>query len=196
MSIRIEHLSKAFDGKKVLENFSCELPEQGVIALMGRSGIGKSTLINLLLGLRKPDSGKIILPHGLKFSVVFQEDRLIEHMSARDNLLLTTGRGKEEIDKVLAALSLNPEETASVKTYSGGMKRRVSLARGILYKADVLLLDEPFRGLDAQTREQAMELVKNCWRGRLVLLVTHDEQEARSMGAERIMIIGGSADEQ
>lgn len=196
MSIRIEHLSKAFDGKKVLENFSCELPEQGVVAMMGRSGIGKSTLINLLLGLRKPDSGKIILPHGLKFSVVFQEDRLIEHMTARDNLLLTTGREKEEIDGVLSALSLNPEETASVKTYSGGMKRRVALARGILYKADVLLLDEPFRGLDAETREQAMELVKNSWRGRLVLLVTHDEQEARSMGAERIIIIGGSADEQ
>ncbi|MBQ2955161.1 MAG: ABC transporter ATP-binding protein [Clostridia bacterium] len=196
MSIRIEHLSKAFDGKKVLENFSCELPEQGVVAMMGRSGIGKSTLINLLLGLRKPDSGKIILPHGLKFSVVFQEDRLIEHMTARDNLLLTTGREKEEIDEVLSALSLNPEETASVKTYSGGMKRRVALARGILYEADVLLLDEPFRGLDAETREQAMELVKNRWRGRLVLLVTHDEQEARSMGAERIIIIGGSADEQ
>ena len=74
MGIVIKNLTKSFDGKTVLSNFSCELPETGVIALMGKSGIGKSTLINLLLGLRKPDSGEIHIPSGTRFSAVFQEE--------------------------------------------------------------------------------------------------------------------------
>lgn len=196
MSISIRNLSKSFDGKAVLTDFSCDLPETGVVAMMGKSGIGKSTLINLLLGLRKPDSGKISVPHGLRFSAVFQEDRLIEHMSARENLKLTTGKSMEEIDAALRALSLNPEEKSPIRTYSGGMKRRVALARGVLFEADVLLLDEPFRGLDAETREQAMMLVAETWRGRLVILVTHDEEEARRLGASEIITIGGGGDGQ
>ena len=175
---------------------SCELPDTGVVALMGKSGIGKSTLINLLLGLRKPDSGEIRLPKGFRFSAVFQEDRLLPHLSARENLLLTTGRALAEIDAALSALSLNPEEKSPVKTYSGGMQRRVSLARGVLFAADALLLDEPFRGLDEETRAQAVEFVKQEWKGRLVILVTHDPEEARMMGAQRIITIGGSDDGQ
>ena len=196
MSITINNLSKAFDGKTVLENFSCELPEKGVVALMGRSGIGKSTLINLLLGLRKPDSGEIRLPKNYRFSAVFQEDRLFAHLSARENLLLTTNRPLSEIDAALRALSLNPEEKSPVKTYSGGMRRRVSLARGVLFPADALLLDEPFRGLDEETRQQAIEFVREKWKDRLIILVTHDPEEARMMGAQRIITIGGSDDGQ
>ena len=196
MGIVIKNLSKAFDGKTVLENFSCELPEAGVVALMGKSGIGKSTLINLLLGLRKPDSGEIRLPKGFRFSAVFQEDRLLAHLSARENLLLATGRSLPEIDAALTALSLNPEEKSPVRTYSGGMQRRVSLARGVLFPADALLLDEPFRGLDEETRAQAVEFVREKWNGRLVILVTHDAEEARMMGAQRIITIGGSDDGQ
>jgi len=187
VSLSIRSLSKSFDGKTVLDNFSCDLPEQGVVAVMGRSGIGKSTLINLLLGLVKPDSGEITASHGLRFSVVFQEDRLIEHLSARDNLLLTTARTQRDIDAALSALSLNPEEISPVKTFSGGMKRRVSFARGVLYPADVLLLDEPYRGLDPETRMQAIELVRREWAGRLIILITHDEEEARLMGAQKII---------
>ncbi len=196
MGITIRHLTKAFDGKAVLTDFSCDLPGKGVVAMMGKSGIGKSTFINLLLGLRKPDSGTISLPDGLRFSAVFQEDRLFEHMSARDNLRLTTGRGMAEIDAALRALSLNPEERAPVRTYSGGMKRRVSLARGVLYEADALLMDEPFRGLDGETREQAMKFVREVWKNRLIILVTHDMEEARGMRASQIITIGGSEDER
>lgn len=196
MGIVIKHLSKAFDGKPVLTDFSCELPENGVVALMGKSGIGKSTLINLLLGLRKPDSGAIQLPPGTRFSAVFQEDRLFAHLSARENLLLTTGRKLSDIDAALTALSLNPEEKSPVRTYSGGMQRRVALARGVLFEADVLLMDEPFRGLDPETREQAIFFVRREWASRLIILVTHDLEEARMMGANRIITIGGSNDEQ
>lgn len=196
MGIVIKNLTKSFDGKTVLSNFSCELPETGVIALMGKSGIGKSTLINLLLGLRKPDSGEIRIPSGTRFSVVFQEDRLFAHLSARDNLLLTTGRALPDVDSALATLLLNPEEQSPVRTYSGGMQRRVSLARGVLFPADVLLMDEPFRGLDGETREKAIEFTLREWKNRLIILVTHDLEEARMMGADKIITIGGVEDEQ
>ncbi len=196
MGIVIKNLTKSFDGKTVLSNFSCELPETGVIALMGKSGIGKSTLINLLLGLRKPDSGEIHIPSGTRFSAVFQEDRLFAHLPARDNLRLTTRRAESDIDAALISLSLDPEEKSPVRTYSGGMQRRVALARGVLFPADVLLMDEPFRGLDPETREQAIAFVRREWSSRLIILVTHDLEEARLMGAGRIITIGGSDDEQ
>jgi len=196
MGIVIKNLTKSFDGKTVLRDFSCELPDAGVIALMGKSGIGKSTLINLMLGLRKPDSGEIHIPSGTRFSAVLQEDRLFAHLSARETLRLTTGRSASDIDAALLSLSLNPEEKSSVRTYSGGMQRRVSLARGVLFPADVLLMDEPFRGLDGETREKAVAFTLREWKNRLIILVTHDMEEARMMGADRIITIGGVEDEQ
>ena len=191
MSITLTRVSKAFDGKQVLHNFSCTLPGQGVVAVMGKSGSGKSTLINLLLSLIKPDMGAVSVPDSLRFSAVFQDDRLMEHLSAYDNLRLTVPRKKSDLSNALRMLGLNPSERAPVRTYSGGMKRRVSLARGILFPADVLLLDEPFRGLDAETREHAMELLKREWRDRLIVLVTHDAEEARKLNAVQMITMGG-----
>ncbi len=190
MSIEFVHVGKSFDDKKVLTDLSCLLPEKGVIAVMGRSGSGKSTFINLLLSLIKPDSGKILISPHTRFSAVFQEDRLLMHLSARENLRLTTGRTMSEIHAALTALELDSENPAPVRTYSGGMQRRVSLARGVLFDADVLLLDEPFRGLDEHTRSIAIEWVKHQWRSRLIVLVTHDEEEARRMGAQQVIRIG------
>lgn len=185
--IEIRKLCKAFGEKRVLNEFSCELPDKGTVAVMGKSGIGKSTLIHILLGLIEPDSGEILGVQGKRFSAVFQEDRLMEQLSARENLRLTAGQSMERIDAALSALGLSSEENAAVRTYSGGMKRRVALARGILFPADVLLLDEPFRGLDERTREQAIRCLLEEWTNRLILLVTHDAEEARLMGAERII---------
>jgi len=189
MSIILNDVSKAFEQKQVLEHFSFSFPERGVIAVMGKSGSGKSTLINLLLGLVKPDEGEISIPSDTRFSVVFQEDRLMEHLSAYDNLRLTTGCRRAEIFSALEALGLNGADRSPVKTYSGGMKRRVALARGILFRADVLLLDEPFRGLDEETREQAIDYLMRQWSDRLIILVTHDEEEARRMGAAQTVLI-------
>jgi NitT/TauT family transport system ATP-binding protein len=189
VSIEFVHVSKSFDGKKVLHDFNCLLPENGVVAVMGRSGRGKSTLINLLLSLLTPDSGKILIPPHTRFSAVFQEDRLFMHLSARENLRLTTGRTSAVIDTALTALELPPKEKAAVGTYSGGMQRRVALARGVLLDADVLLLDEPFRGLDEHTRSVAIEWVKREWKNRLIILVTHDEEEALRMEARQFIRI-------
>lgn len=192
MSMAIRNLCKAFAGQTVLDGFSCVLPDSGVVALMGSSGAGKSTLINLLLGLIQPDSGSMEHLAGKRFSAVFQEDRLMEQLSAMDNLRLTCGRTDDEISAALVALRLDPDEKKPVRSYSGGMKRRVALARGVLYRADILLLDEPFRGLDAQARELAVEWILREWKGRLIILVTHDAEEARMMGASETIILGGN----
>lgn len=192
--IEIRNLYKSFDGKEVLSGFGCTLPQRGVIAIMGKSGVGKSTLMNILLGLVRPDAGEILNAQGMRFSAVFQEDRLMEQLSAAENLYLTTGADRQRIEGALSALGLNPEEKAAVKTYSGGMKRRVALARGILFDADVLLLDEPYRGLDEGTRDQAIEYLLKEWKDRLVVLVTHEAEEAHLMGAERIITMGGRGD--
>ncbi len=189
MSIILSDVSKAFDQKQVLEHVSFAFPERGTVAVMGKSGSGKSTLINLLLGLVKPDEGEISISSDTRFSVVFQEDRLMEHLSAYENLRLTTGCRRTEIFSALEALGLNPADRSPVKTYSGGMKRRVALSRGILFRADVLLLDEPFRGLDEETREQAIAYLMRQWSDRLIILVTHDEEEARRMGAVQTVFI-------
>lgn len=196
MKLSVHSLCKTFDGKTVLDRFSCEFPERGVVAVMGRSGVGKTTLLRLLLGLEKPNSGRIDRQPGARFSAVFQEDRLFEQLCARENLRLTTSRTVADIDGALRALALDPENTAPVRTYSGGMKRRVALARGLLYPADALLLDEPFRGLDPETRDQAVRLTLDTWRDRLIILVTHDAGEARLMNARQIIPIEGETGER
>ena len=182
MGIMIKNLSKAFDGKTVLENFSCELPEAGVVALMGKSGIGKSTLINLLLGLRKPDSGEIRLPKGFRFSAVFQEDRLLPWMTALENVMLP-GADRARAEEMLRALGLEAELHRLPAELSGGQQRRVAIARALAAEADLLLLDEPFNGLDEASWRLAAPLVLARAREIPVVLVTHVPQHAAALEA-------------
>lgn len=171
-------LSKSFDGQPVLTNFSAKL-EKGVhYCLMGLSGSGKTTLVNLLLGLIKPDSGHIRRAPDLKMSAVFQEDRLLEQMTAVANVALVSRAPNREIEQLLTQLGIPSESLPQpVSAYSGGMKRRVALARALLAEYDVLFLDEPYKGLDEATRGQVMAVVERYTRGKTVLLITHDKEE-------------------
>ena len=191
MSISLERVTRGFEGKTVLKDFSCRFPERGVAAVMGPSGSGKSTLINLLLGLLEPEGGRIMGTDNLRFSAVFQEDRLLDGLTPMDNLRLTTGRSAAENRAALLELGLNPDERGAARLMSGGMKRRLALARGALLEAEVLLLDEPFRGLDEDTRARAADFLRKRWADRLMVLVTHDPEEARLMGAKEIIRMGG-----
>jgi len=171
-------LSKSFDGKTVLQNVSCRL-EKGVhYSLMGPSGCGKTTLLNLFLGLIKPDEGVIRRAPDMKMSAVFQENRLLEHMTAAANVSLVSKASPAEIEALLLELGISSESLPQpVSTYSGGMKRRVALARALLAEYDVLLLDEPYKGLDAETRDRVMNTVRKRTKGKTVLLITHDLEE-------------------
>ena len=175
-----KELSKAFDGKPVLDRFDLQLEEGGRYALMGASGSGKTTLLNILMGLEKPDSGHILKPDGLKISAVFQENRLLENMTAAANIRLVADVSAEEIHQLLLDMGIEQDSLDQpLRTYSGGMKRRVAIARALLSEYDLLLLDEPYKGLDESTRQQVIALVLKMTEGKTILMVTHDPEDAR-----------------
>ena len=190
MPIRIRNLSKRFGDKRVLDGFSADLPDRGVAAIEGPSGAGKTTFLNILMGLLPPDAG--LIEGGRRVTAVFQENRLLENWSALKNIRLVCGRSATdgEIRDHLRQVGLAGEEKTPVRALSGGMKRRVALVRGVIAPGDILVLDEPFKGLDEATRDAAMAYVRAHAAGRLILLVTHDHAEAEAMGAEMTVVIG------
>lgn len=173
--IVIEHLSKKYGEKKVLEDLNLVLEAGKTYTMAGPSGCGKTTFLRILMGLEKADSGTITgVP--AKISAVFQEDRLSESFSALDNVMLVMNseNKKETAAELLHALGLTDNLTKPVKTFSGGMKRRVALARALAADYDLLILDEPFTGLDAQNRELAIKVIEEYTKNKTVLLVSHD----------------------
>lgn len=184
--IEIRNVSKAYDNRMVLKDLSLILEPGRIYAIMGPSGSGKTTLLNLLLGLEKPDKGEILsVPD--KTAVVFQEDRLCESFSVLFNVRLVSEQKKtaaeETARQLLAELGLKGEEKRPVRSLSGGMKRRVAIARALEAESDYLILDEPFKGLDSETREQTIRVLLKHQQGRGILLITHDRTEAERMGA-------------
>ena len=173
--------------KKLL---SFTLPETGVVEIYGPSGGGKTTLLRLLMGLETPDGGEIRGLEGKKFSAVFQEDRLLTQLDAVSNVRFASRVGAEEARACLAGLGLMDLGAQRVASMSGGMKRRVAIARALCAGGDVLVLDEPFKGLDEATRDMAVRYVLAHAADRLILLVTHDRAEAAAMGAGMTITIG------
>ena len=172
-------LCKGFDGRPVIEHFSARLEPGKAYCVMGPSGCGKTTLLYLLMGLVKPDAGKVIRDRDLRFSAVFQEDRLLEQMNAVSNVALVSRAPRDQIEAMLKELGLEKQSLGQpVSTFSGGMKRRVALCRALLAEYDVLFLDEPYKGLDEATRERAMAVTARASRGKTMLLVTHDPRES------------------
>lgn len=192
MSIIIENLKKTYADKVVFEDSSYCFPKQETTAIMGASGCGKTTLMRILLGLEAMDSGKIT-GMGAVVAAVFQEDRLCEAASVMDNLRLVLKEKdcKNEILDCLKGLGMQDEVNESVSALSGGMKRRVAIARAILavneYKRKsngqngFVFLDEPFKGLDEETKQFVMQYVKDSLLEQTVLFITHDAKEAKYM---------------
>lgn len=127
------------------------------MCLTAPSGAGKTTLLRILLGLEQPDRGEVLAPPGTRWSAVFQEDRLLEHLDARDNLRFVLGAVSPEALTLLETLGLGDVGGKIVAEYSGGMRRRLALARALLSPCDALVLDEPFTGLDPEIRARCWE---------------------------------------
>ena len=193
--IVLDNVYKSFGENDVLCGFSAHFPAGRAVCLMGPSGAGKTTLVNLLLGLLKPDAGAL---RGLpaRCSAVFQENRLCEDFSAAANVRFAVGRRLPtgEPERCLRALGLDAAPDAPVRAYSGGMKRRVALARALLAPGGLLVLDEPFKGLDAATRGRAAAVVLRYAAGRTIVLVSHDPEEAALLGAAVIRVEGAASD--
>lgn len=176
------NLSKAFENQSVLQDFNHTFAAGTITCIIGESGCGKTTLLNLLAGLVKPDAGTIDgVPE--KIAYVFQEDRLCEDFNAIANIRLVCGNMKKE--SIIQQLQeILPEENLfkPVGEYSGGMKRRVAIARAVCYDADCILLDEPFKGLDEELKNTVMDYVLKNAAGKTVICVTHDREEAAYLG--------------
>ena len=180
MTVLFDKVRKTFDGKQVFSDFSYTLSLQGITALMGPSGCGKTTLLRLLCGLERPDSGTISgAPEAYTF--LFQENRLLPWASALENVALVSDI--ETAKSILCKVGLAQELQTLPSALSGGMQRRVALARALAHKSPVLLLDEPFKGLDADLCREMIALLRQEAEKRPILLVTHSLQEAELAGA-------------
>lgn len=187
--IKVNHLCKSFDGKAVLDDLSIVFPQGKVTCVMGDSGCGKTTLLNILLGFCKPDSGNVKgLPD--RIGVVFQEDRLCEDFNAISNVRLAAGdvHSDQEIIHLFEELGLSIDVNQKVKAFSGGMKRRVAMARALLFDCDLLVFDEAFKGLDGDTKRMVIDCVKRHANGRTIISVTHDQWEADTFGEQIIRL--------
>ena len=176
IEIELKDICKNYDGRPVLSSMTAVFDPGSCTLLTGRSGIGKTTLLNMIIGLVRPDSGSIrISPNPTGFGVVFQEDRLLESFTAAHNIaIIKPSPAFDIIEKDLKRLipDLNPK--ASVAELSGGMRRRVAIARAVLSRSDVLIMDEPFTGLDAKAREAAIAYIMEKRNGRTLIIASHD----------------------
>ena len=190
MDIKLININKSFKGQQVLRNVNMTFPKGRITCIMGASGTGKTTLANILMGLQEADSGEI---HGLqdkKISAVFQEDRLIEHWDAIKNILLVCQAEvtKEMVDEELKNIGMAEYEGKAVKALSGGMRRRVALVRATLSDYDVLIMDEPFKGLDEALKKLVINYIKKKTKDKTVIIITHDKEEVALLDANVITI--------
>jgi ABC-2 type transport system ATP-binding protein len=196
-AIRVENLVKTFDGFTAVDGISFSVAEGELFGLLGPNGAGKTTTINMLATLLRPSSGRAVVAGfdaaadrddvRRSIGIVFQEPALDGKLTGRENLEFHTmmyGIGKDErrrrIGEVLALVELADKADTLVEKYSGGMKRRLEIARGLTHRPKVLFLDEPTLGLDAQTRRHIWEYIRKLNReaGVTIILTTHYMEEA------------------
>ena len=190
MSIIITDLCKTFDDNEVLKNVNITLKDNSIYCLMGSSGIGKTTLLRILIGLERADSGSVSGIDTKSISCMFQEDRLIPYLSAIDNVRIVL-HGKNNRDEIRNnLLSILPDDSLDipVSSLSGGMKRRVALARALSYPGKLIILDEPVTGLDKDTKLNVIDYILKMRNNRTLLIATHETDDANLLGAEIIKL--------
>lgn len=170
MNIEITNLTKKYDAKTVFKNYSKKLEINGILLVKGASGCGKTTLMKMIAGL-EDYSGEISVPTD-RISFMFQEDRLIPFVSVLKNVEAVSD--SETAKKYLSKLGLEKEFDSPPLSLSGGMRRRVSLARALSNPADLVILDEPFKGLDDVLRHTVIDIIKEESTKRDFIIVTHE----------------------
>jgi len=186
--VSLKNVTLSFGDKLILDSFSAELPMGGICCFSGPSGCGKTTLFRLISGLIKPQSGEISSDYK-KLSFMFHQDRLLPWLSALKNVeaVLPSGN-RDKAGLLLQEFGLGGELHARPSELSGGMRRRVALARALAYGGDLLLLDEPFKGLEpALIRRLSAFIQKECG---TVYVITHSENEAELLGGRIVRLNG------
>lgn len=185
-NIIITKLCKSYGDNKVLNSIDFEFETGKITCLMGESGIGKTTLLKILMGLEKKDSGYVDgIYDNTKISIVFQEDRLCDNLTALGNVLMVCDNqiSKECIKNELKMVLPENVILKKVSLLSGGMRQRVAIVRAMIVNSDIILMDEPFKGLDEENKKAVIAYMKANQRGRTVLVVTHNGNDAKLLEA-------------
>lgn len=182
MSWEINVKTFAFEGQTIIEDFYAQLEPGATLGLIGPSGCGKSTLLNLIAGLRECHTWSCTIPTD-KLTYIFQEPRLLPWLTVQDNILLVAPHAQSLCIELLAELGLSQYRTHYPNTLSGGMQRRVAIARAFITQPQILLLDEPFVSLDQPTATACRDLLKTLMErfATSAIFVTHDPYEAVSI---------------
>lgn len=188
MDVIVKNLGKSFGCQQVLNNLSHTFPEGKTTCIMGESGCGKTTLLRILMGLEKPDSGSVTGIQKGNLSAVFQEDRLCENLSAAANLRLVKKDISDwEIEEAFQSVKLKEAWNKPVRELSGGMRRRVAILRALLTDAGCIIMDEPLKGLDEETKKQTIRYIRNQTKGKTLIIVTHEGKESIELRADHIL---------
>ena len=204
--LKVERLSKSYGAVRAVDEVSFEIQEGEIYGLLGPNGAGKTTTLSIIAGLLKPDGGRVMVagkdfaadPEGAKrlMGVVPQDIALYGELSGRENLEfwgrlagLSAADARQRSTELLEALALTDRAKDAVRTYSGGMKRRINLGAALLHRPRLLLLDEPTVGIDPQARMNILDFVRGlCAQGTAILYTTHYLEEAETL-CRRIGII-------
>ena len=197
-AFELRDVEKDFGELHVLTGASVRFASGRVHVLTGPSGAGKTTLLRLLAGLERPDAGEVVRAGNLRLAMTFQEDRLLDNLTATANVRLPHARLRgRELEAFLAcerealtAVGL-PVDSRPVRELSGGQRRRVAILRCVLADADALLFDEPLKGMDEGTVARVMDYVRPLLAGRTVLWVTHDSRETSLLGDVELWHVEG-----
>jgi len=196
MALRIDDLNKKYDEVTLYRDFSISFTEGIITCILGPSGCGKTTLLNIIGGIIPPDRGNITGFDGKPMSYIFQDPRLLMWKTVRGNIELVMERSltgterRKESDRLIKLVELEGFAEYYPSRLSGGMRQRVSIARAFACHSDIILMDEPLKGLDVALKQNMIRSFNRIWKTdrRTVIFVTHDVEEALMLG-EEIMVM-------
>mgnify|MGYP000667236783 CR=1 FL=1 len=192
--LEIKNVSKSYGNKKALDNVSLKIKKGKIFGFIGENGAGKTTLLNIIMGLVSADSGMagysfqsgaVMTDGGYRTSAVFQETSLVPHLNPVINVAMVLGNNsdKKRINQELGCLIDEEFLDKPCAQYSGGMKRRVEIVRAIMADSDIVVMDEPFAGLDDTTKNKVIGYIMDNIGDRILIISTHDLSDAEKLRA-------------
>lgn len=201
MKYQVKNIKKSYGNVNILEDISIDFDEYTTTCIIGESGVGKTTLLNIIAGITDKDSGEIVGFGDKDISFIFQEDRLIEWKNVKDNIsfVLENKISKIEmervIDQYLKLVNLEQYKYYYPRKLSGGTRQRINILRAFIYPSDIIIMDEPFKSIDIKNKRNVIGLFKKLCKvkKKTCILVTHDIDEAVELGDKIVALLNKPA---